>query len=64
MPDRLSDGGGEEGAENAEHGGDDEAGWIVRARREKPRNDAGDESDDDDVQHGPTSSLEPLRSAR
>src|SRR4029077_3044089 len=46
--DRLADEGCDERANDAEHGGEDEARRIVRSRRQKTRDDAGNETDDDD----------------
>src|SRR5580693_7132612 len=48
MADGLADPGGEKRADDAEHGGEDEAARIVGARREQPRDDAGDKADNDD----------------
>src|SRR5204863_3485575 len=48
MADGLTDPGRQERAGNAEHGGQDKAARIVRARGKHPRDDAGDKADDDD----------------
>ena len=48
VTDGLADPGGEKRADNAEHGGQDESARIVGARRQQPRDNAGDKADDDD----------------
>src|ERR1700747_1758262 len=48
MADRLTDEGRQERADDAQHGGQDEAGRIVRPRRQKGGDNACNEADDDD----------------
>src|ERR1700681_4457805 len=51
MADGLADKGREERAGDAEHGGQDESGRIVWARRKQSRDDPRDEADDDDPEN-------------
>src|SRR5580693_407778 len=48
MADGLADKGSKKRPGNAEHGGQDESGWIVRARRKQSGDDSGNKANDDD----------------
>src|ERR1700732_4792089 len=51
MADGLADKGREKGAGDAKHRSKEESAGIVWARRKQPRDDAGDEADDDDPEN-------------
>src|SRR3569623_666334 len=54
MTDRLTDPCRDEGTHDAEHGGQDNARRIVRARRQQTRQTAGNESDQNNVEYRKT----------